>query len=364
MNDQSRYQTSSILPEPFTAIQPGILQRKCKSCGNHTVAGGKCDECQKNQGILQRKSLNNSEHQGIPLVVNEALHSSGQPLGESTRAFFEPYFAHDFSHVRVHSDTKAAESADAVDALAYTVNSNIVFGKGSYSPGTLDGKRLLAHELVHVVQQHRAGDTPQLSAAQVGRDAQATVTAEQEAEEVATAVEESASESEFMGDSSLRIFRKPKKGGKKSAPKAKPKSSSLTASSVKSLIDANNNSSVSSELLLCLIWKESSFDPNLKNAKSTATGLMQMTQGAVQDVNNNTPKGVHFTHSEMTNATKNIQCGTYYLKMRIDRAKGNVTKGLEGYGTGSGYAKSILECETCIQDSANTTDDCLKAIHP
>ncbi len=67
----------------------------------------------------------------------------------------EPRFAHDFSRVRVHTDSKAAESASAVNALAYTVGRYIVFGAGQYVRGTATGKRLLAHELTHTVQQER-----------------------------------------------------------------------------------------------------------------------------------------------------------------------------------------------------------------
>jgi hypothetical protein len=74
-------------------------------------------------------------------------------LPESTRAFFEPRFGADFSQVRVHTDSNAAESARGVNALAYTLGRDVVFGAGSYAPGTTGGNRLLAHELTHVVQQ-------------------------------------------------------------------------------------------------------------------------------------------------------------------------------------------------------------------
>ena len=77
----------------------------------------------------------------------------GQPLPESARAHFEPRFGRDFSQVRMHTDTRAAESARAVNARAYTVGQNVVFGAGQYVPGTQTGQRLLAHELAHVVQQ-------------------------------------------------------------------------------------------------------------------------------------------------------------------------------------------------------------------
>ena len=88
-----------------------------------------------------------------PATVQEVVGDSGQPLDLTTRTFFEPRFGHDFSHVRVHADNKAGRSAHAVDAHAYTVGHNIVFGAGRFSPGTHEGRRLMAHELAHVVQQ-------------------------------------------------------------------------------------------------------------------------------------------------------------------------------------------------------------------
>jgi hypothetical protein len=87
---------------------------------------------------------------GYPI---DATPDSGRPLPESVRTFFEPRLGYDFSGVRVHTDAKAAESAWAVNARAYTVGRNIVFGAGQYAPGVSEGQRLLAHELTHVVQQ-------------------------------------------------------------------------------------------------------------------------------------------------------------------------------------------------------------------
>jgi len=74
---------------------------------------------------------------------------------------------------------------------------------------------------------------------------------------------------------------------------------------------------VTERLLLCLIWKESGFNSTAKNVAASATGLMQITKDGLADVNANTPKGVHFEHAEMTDAAKNIQCGTYDLDMRV-----------------------------------------------
>lgn len=94
---------------------------------------------------------------GVPSLVSEVLRSnSGQPLDQHTRSFIEPRLGHDFSRVRIHTDARAAESARAVHALAYTVGQDIVFERGQYAPGTAAGQRLLAHELTHVVQQQAA----------------------------------------------------------------------------------------------------------------------------------------------------------------------------------------------------------------
>jgi len=90
------------------------------------------------------------------------LRSPGEPLDATTRAFFEPRFGHDFSKVRVHVDSTAAESARAVNALAYTVAPHVVFGAGRHAPSTRSGRELLAHELTHVVQQKNSPDPTSL----------------------------------------------------------------------------------------------------------------------------------------------------------------------------------------------------------
>jgi hypothetical protein len=94
--------------------------------------------------------------QGVGLSINRALQSDGRPLDVPTRAQMQARFGHDFSEVRVHTDARAGESAQALDALAYTVGPDIVFGSGQYAPETTEGQRLLAHELTHVVQQGAA----------------------------------------------------------------------------------------------------------------------------------------------------------------------------------------------------------------
>ncbi|MCI0564204.1 MAG: DUF4157 domain-containing protein [Nitrososphaera sp.] len=91
---------------------------------------------------------------GVPPIVEEVLRSgSGQPLDAVTRADMEARFGEDFSHVRVHTGVQAAESAEIVNARAYTTGHNVVFDSGQYAPQTPGGKQLLAHELAHIVQQ-------------------------------------------------------------------------------------------------------------------------------------------------------------------------------------------------------------------
>ncbi len=138
-----------------TAITRPVLQRKC-ACDTHT-RGGECADCGKNRGhSFQRSVVGNQVETEVPPTVHEVLRSPGQPVDTATRAFFESRFGHDFSQVRVHTDGKAAESVRAVNALAYTVGNDVVFGNGQYAAATPAGRRLLGHELSHVVQQSGA----------------------------------------------------------------------------------------------------------------------------------------------------------------------------------------------------------------
>lgn len=108
--------------------------------------------------VLQRTTrqpIRSGPNEGAeaPALVQQVLDSSGHPLDLGTRTEMETRFGQDFRDVRVHTDTKAAESARAVGALAYTAGRDIVFDHGRYSPDTHSGRHLLAHELTHVVQQ-------------------------------------------------------------------------------------------------------------------------------------------------------------------------------------------------------------------
>ena len=138
------------------ALATGILQRKC-ACGSRTMAGGECEGCKKKRTELRRSAVDpRTAPAEIPSIVHEVLRSPGQPLDASTRALMEPRFGHDFSGVRLHTDAKAAESTRAVNALAYTVGREVVFDAGQYRPETPDGRRLVADELAHTIQQNAA----------------------------------------------------------------------------------------------------------------------------------------------------------------------------------------------------------------
>ena len=112
----------------------------------------KCAACEEEEKV-QRKESTGGGRQTAPPIVNDVISSSGKSLDGNTQQFMESRIGHDFSHVQVHTDSKAAESASSVNALAYTSGNHIVFNSGQYAPNTEGGKRLLAHELVHVGQQ-------------------------------------------------------------------------------------------------------------------------------------------------------------------------------------------------------------------
>src|SRR5262245_22988676 len=134
------------------------IQRSCSACAAGGSTCAKCDP--EKEPLLQRKTEPVSDSSvSVPDDFLRDL-GPGEPLDSHSRTFFEPRFGHDFGDVRVHSDTRAAESALAVNALAYTSGYNIVFGAGQYRPETSVGWSLLAHELTHIVQQSRAATVP------------------------------------------------------------------------------------------------------------------------------------------------------------------------------------------------------------
>jgi hypothetical protein len=149
-------QSQTLLKSSFTPAHPGLLQRKC-ACGKSASLTGTCSECQRQQFSLQRRPKQQTDRDQIPPIVYEVLRSPGQTLDENTRTLMETQFGKDFRHVQVHTNTKAAKSAGTVNALAYTVGKDVVFGAGQYAPNTVAGRKLIAHELSHVLQQSHSG---------------------------------------------------------------------------------------------------------------------------------------------------------------------------------------------------------------
>ena len=197
---QTRPKTSSTAHPTFAPFQRGLLQRKC-ACGGTPGPSGDCETCRAKK--MQRRSENlnpssishpPSSVSEVPPIVHEVIRSPGQPLDSDTRAFMEPRFGCDFSRVRVHSDARAVDSAKAVNAQAYTVGQNVVFSEKPYPWGNNEGRGLLAHELVHTVQQSNAGGSGEnLTLGQ-------NEPAEREAEAVAHAV---------LSDDSTQISKRP-----------------------------------------------------------------------------------------------------------------------------------------------------------
>ena len=107
-----------------------------------------------------RREASGAAADDAPAVVTALLGSPGRPLEADTRAFMEPRLGCDLSNVRIHTGPLASRSAEAVAARAYTVDRNVVFRHGEYAPDTTEGRRLLAHELAHVVQQRPTQPPP------------------------------------------------------------------------------------------------------------------------------------------------------------------------------------------------------------
>jgi rhodanese-related sulfurtransferase len=129
---------------------------------HRSIGQSGCTECEQHlPGLLPiRRSVSRTVggdqvDAGAETSVRSAT-SGGQPLPESTRSFFEPRFGRNFSDVRIHTGPDADEAARSINAEAFTVGSDIAFAKGNYDPGSESGRKLLAHELTHVVQQGAA----------------------------------------------------------------------------------------------------------------------------------------------------------------------------------------------------------------
>ncbi|WP_287130124.1 DUF4157 domain-containing protein [Candidatus Cyanaurora vandensis] len=188
VNLQRTYGNQAVLRSkknltPLPPSRSGLIQRKC-ACGN---GAGTCAQCQQQVSLQTKLRISEPgdpyEQEAdriagevisvpepllqkvptplpvgqspteVPPIVQEALNTPGESLDPATQAFMKSRFGHDFSQVRIHTDSKAAESAKSINSLAYTVKQDVVFGTQQYAPNTQKGRQLLAHELTHVVQQ-------------------------------------------------------------------------------------------------------------------------------------------------------------------------------------------------------------------
>ncbi len=138
----------SVLRMPAPAVQ-----RTCSAC----ASGAPCAECaeHEDEGTIQRVPAPGGGASSAAHAAVGAL-GSGRRLDAGTRAYFEPRFGASFDDVRVHTDANADRAASAVSARAFTLGNSIAFSAGEFAPHTNDGRRLLAHELTHVLQQRSA----------------------------------------------------------------------------------------------------------------------------------------------------------------------------------------------------------------
>lgn len=154
--------------QAVAGVATAVIQRKCASCSAENASEDR-DEIQRKAaptgGSLGAGAAGPQPNGGGPgtiaagpQAVSEAVRDGGQALPAPTRAFFEQRLERDLAGVRVHTGAVAAASARALEARAYTLGNDIVFGTGEFAPDTSEGSRLLAHELVHVAQQASGDD--------------------------------------------------------------------------------------------------------------------------------------------------------------------------------------------------------------
>lgn len=146
-------QPSSWLP----LVAPVARRQLQRNCSVHGLppSGEECSSCRAKR-LDRQASRSALAPMMAPPIVADVLSSKGNPLDSRVTAMMGRRLGHDFSNVRVHTDPQAAESARSVGASAYTVGRDIVFGAGMYEPASSAGQKLIAHELVHVLQQGSA----------------------------------------------------------------------------------------------------------------------------------------------------------------------------------------------------------------
>ncbi|HEX6283028.1 MAG TPA: DUF4157 domain-containing protein [Nitrososphaera sp.] len=131
------------------------VSRKCPACDMNEQGG-------EEELHISRKPSTISNQETMDEIMDDTgsvSPSEGFPLDSSTKGFMESRFGYDFGNVRIHSGERGARSAESMNALAYTIGNDVVFREGYYQPNTFKGRRMLAHELTHVLQQTDQGGT-------------------------------------------------------------------------------------------------------------------------------------------------------------------------------------------------------------
>ncbi len=136
-------------------IGPLAYNSSKNSAGNDGKIQRKCAECEEEDEELQMKSAGPNPRAASASVIARIQNSKGggKPMDSSTSHFMSSRMGRDMSHVRIHTGNQAAQMNQEINARAFTVGKDIYFNRGQYSPGTHEGKRLLAHELTHTLQQ-------------------------------------------------------------------------------------------------------------------------------------------------------------------------------------------------------------------
>ncbi len=142
------------MPDPQTRETEQVSAKSQTSQIQRTC--DECEEVEEDEELIKTKKAGDVTPEVTPAISSgiQSLQGGGRPLSGSKRGFFEPRFGADFSNVRVHNDTRAASAARSINARAFTLGHNVVFGAGEYYSDALAGRKLLAHELTHVVQQN------------------------------------------------------------------------------------------------------------------------------------------------------------------------------------------------------------------
>lgn len=148
---------TDFLLNPETHQAPALRKEDADSKGAEAIMNGRTDALTPSSVMHLQKTAGNqavTEALEEPSLVKDVVGSGGgSPLDTKTRGFMESRLGDDFSNVRIHTDSKAHESAKSVQAYAYTVGNDVVFQSGKYEPESDSGRRMLAHELTHVMQQ-------------------------------------------------------------------------------------------------------------------------------------------------------------------------------------------------------------------